>query len=126
GHGETILVVDDEEAIRAVAERLLRKYSYEVLLAEDGPAALAVFAEHSAKIGVIVTDVSMPIMSGVALARTLRKMQPDACIIISAGREDDCTPAEMAEIGIAGTLPKPFTQTALLRLLDQVMSPNRK
>jgi len=126
GHGETILVVDDEEAIRAVAERLLRKYGYEVLLAEDGPAALAVFAEHSAKIGVIVTDVSMPIMSGVALARTLRKMQPDACVIISAGREDDCSLATMAEIGVAATLPKPYTQTALLRLLDQVMSPNRK
>ncbi len=126
GHGETILVVDDEEAIRAVAERLLRKYGYEVLLAEDGPAALAVFAEHSAKIDVIVTDLSMPIMSGVALARTLRKMQPDACIIISAGREDDCSLATMAEIGVAATLPKPYTQAALLRLLDQVMSQNRK
>lgn len=123
GNGETILVVDDEDAIRAVAEPLLRQHGYEVLLAADGPAALAVFAEHSAKIALVLTDLAMPIMSGITLARTLRKMQPDARIIISAGREDDCHPAEMDEIGVIATLAKPYTQTALLRLLNQTLSP---
>ncbi len=127
GRGETILVVDDEEAIRTVAESLLRASGYEVLLAEDGPAALAIFAGQTAsKIDVVLTDVAMPVMSGIALARTLRKMQPDACIIVSAGQEDDCSPTEIDEVGIIATLPKPYTQTALLRLLDQVISPNRK
>ena len=126
GRGETILVVDDEEAIRAVAEPLLRASGYQVLLAEDGPAALAVFAEQAAAIDVVLTDLAMPVMSGVALARTLRKMQPDACIIVSAGREDDCSPAEFAEIGVVATLPKPYTQSALLRLLDQVISQHRR
>ena len=123
GHGETILVVDDEEAIRAVAESLLRKHGYNVLLAADGPEALAIFAEHFVAIALVLTDLAMPIMSGDALARTLRKMQPDVRIIISAGREDDCSPAEMAEIGIVATLPKPYTHAALLRLLDEVISP---
>lgn len=126
GRGETILVVDDEDAIRAVAEPLLRKHGYEVLLAADAPAALTLFAEHSAQIALTLTDLSMPMMSGIALARTLRKMQPEASIIISAGREDICNAAEMDEIGVAATLPKPYTQAALLRLLDQVISPNRK
>ena len=126
GRGETILVVDDEEAIRAVAEPLLRTSGYEVLLAEDGPAALAIFAAQAVNIDIVLTDLAMPVMSGIALARTLRKMQPDACIIVSAGREDDCSPAELDEVGVAATLPKPYTQTALLRLLDQVISRNRK
>jgi PAS domain S-box-containing protein len=126
GHGETILVVDDEEAIRTVAERLLHASGYRVLLAEDGPTALGIFAAQAAVIDLVLTDVAMPVMGGIALARTLRKMRPDTCIIVSAGREDDCSLAEMNEIGIAATLPKPYTQTALLRLLDQVISPNRK
>jgi CheY-like chemotaxis protein len=118
--------VDDEEAIRAVAEPLLRKHGYEVLVAEDGPAALSIFAEHSQQIAVVLSDVAMPIMSGITLARTLRKMQPDVSVIISAGREDDCDPAEIEEIGVVATLPKPYTQAALLRLLDHVLSPDRK
>jgi CheY-like chemotaxis protein len=122
GRGETILVVDDEEAIRAVAEPLLCASGYQVLLAEDGPAALAIFAEHAPTIDIVLTDLAMPVMSGIALARTLRKMQPDACIIVSAGRGDDCSPAEMQEVGIVATLPKPYTQAALLRLLHQVTS----
>jgi CheY-like chemotaxis protein len=126
GDGETILVVDDEEAIRAVAEPLLCASGYKVLLAEDGPAALAIFAEHAAVIDVVLTDLAMPVMSGIALARTLRKMRPDTCIIVSAGREDDCSPAEIQEVGVVATLPKPYTQTALLRLLDQVISQQRK
>jgi PAS domain S-box-containing protein len=126
GQGETILVVDDEDAILAVAEPLLRKHGYEVLVAEDGPAALTVFAEKSEQIDLVLTDLAMPIMSGISLARTLRKMRSDVRIIISAGREDDCDPAEMDEIGVIATLPKPYTQAALLRLLDQVLSPNRK
>jgi CheY-like chemotaxis protein len=126
GYGETILVVDDEEAIRTVAERLLHASGYRVLLAEDGPTALGIFAAQAAVIDLVLTDVAMPVMGGIALARTLRKMRPDTCIIVSAGREDDCSLAEMNEIGIAATLPKPYTQTALLRLLDQVISPNRK
>ncbi|HSH39172.1 MAG TPA: PAS domain S-box protein, partial [Chthoniobacterales bacterium] len=126
GRGETILVVDDEDAIRAVAEPLLRKHGYEVLLAADAPAALSIFAEHSARIALTLTDFSMPVMSGLALARTLRKMQADASIIISAGREDTCNAGEMDAIGVAATLPKPYTQAALLRLLDQVISAKRK
>ena len=126
GHGETIMVVDDEDAIRAVAEPLLQKHGYKVLLAADGPSALSLFAQHSAEISLVLTDLAMPDMSGIALARTLRKMQPDALIILSAGREDDCTPAEMEEIGVTATLPKPYTQAALLRLLGEVLSPERK
>ena len=126
GRGETILVVDDEEAIRNVAERLLRASGYEVLLAEDGPSALAIFAAQAAAIHLVLTDIAMPVMGGIALARTLRKIRPDISIIVSAGREDDCSLAEMNDVGIVATLPKPYTQSALLRLLDQVISQTRK
>ena len=121
GQGETILIVDDELAVRVVAETVLQKNGYNVLLAEDGPGAVALFAQQAAEIDLVLTDLSMPIMDGFALARTLRKIDPHALIVISTGRENEFTPADLAESGIRSQLAKPYSQTALLRLLHQVL-----
>jgi hypothetical protein len=121
GSGETILMVDDEPAVLEIAETLLVNNGYKVLLAEDGPSALALFADLSDEIDLVLTDLAMPIMNGIALARTLRRMDREARIVISTGREDDFKPAQLVEIGVAGTLPKPYSQSALLHLLRQVL-----
>ena len=121
GNGETILMVDDEPAVLEIAETLLVNNGYKVLTAEDGPTALAIFADHLQHIDLVLTDLAMPIMSGIALARTLRRMDGNVRIVISTGREDDFTRAELDEIGIKATLPKPYSQPALLGLLHQVL-----
>ena len=121
GCGETILMVDDEPAVLEIAETLLVRHGYKVLLAEDGPSALALFADHLQPIDLVLTDLAMPIMNGIALARTLRRMDPEVRIVISTGREDDFTAAELDEIGIKATLPKPYSQSALLGLLHKVL-----
>jgi CheY-like chemotaxis protein len=126
GHGETILLVDDEPAICEVAEVLLRKNGYEVLVADDGPAALAIFAQRQGEIAVVITDLLMPIMSGLSLARIIRKMDAAARIVLSSGREDDCAPAELNAIGIAASLTKPYTQATLLRTLHQLLQGDRR
>ncbi len=121
GRGETILLVDDEPAIREVAQALLESRGYRVLTAEDGPTAFALFALKRADIAVVITDSAMPLMSGLALARVLRKMDPDAKIVMSSGLEDDISWDAPEGIGCRALLTKPYSQEALLRTLDQVL-----
>jgi CheY-like chemotaxis protein len=121
GHGETILIVDDESAIREVATAVLSKSGYKVLAADDGPAALALFARQSKKIDVVLTDVSMPIMNGLILARALHEMDPKVNVILSSARHDDYNPSELADIGVQGSLSKPYSRETLLRAVDNVL-----
>ena len=125
GHGETILIVDDELAIREVAKAVLSKSGYKVLAADDGPAALALFARRWKEIDVVLTDLVMPIMSGVMLARTLRTMDAKAKIIVSSARDADCNPSELADIGVQGFLHKPYTRETLMRTIDSVLHQRR-
>lgn len=121
GHGETILIVDDESAIREVAKVVLSKSGYNVLAADDGPSALALFMQQSKEIDVVLTDVVMPIMSGMVLARTLRKMDVKAKIIVSSARDSDYNPGELTDIGVEGCLNKPYSRETLLRAVDRVL-----
>jgi hypothetical protein len=124
GHGETILIVDDELAIREVAKAVLSKSGYKVLAADDGPAALALFMQRSKKIDVVLTDLVMPVMSGLVLARTLRKMDAKAKIIVSSARDSDYSPNELKEIGVQQSLTKPYTRETLLRTIGSVLQNN--
>jgi len=121
GHGETILIVDDESAIREVAKAVLCKSGYKVLVADDGPSALALFVRQSKGIDVVLTDVIMPIMSGLMLARTLRKMDVKAKVIVSSARDSDYNPSELTDIGVQGCLNKPYSRETLLRAIDGVL-----
>jgi PAS domain S-box-containing protein len=121
GHGETILIVDDESAIREVAKVVLSKSGYKVLAADDGPSALAIFVRQSKEIDVVLTDVVMPIMSGLVLARTLRKMDVKAKVIVSSARDSDYNPGELTDIGVQGCLNKPYSRATLLRVIDRVL-----
>jgi PAS domain S-box-containing protein len=121
GHGETILIVDDELAIREVAKVVLSKSGYKVLAADDGPSALALFMQQSKEIDVVLTDVVMPIMSGLVLARTLRKMDVKAKVIVSSARDSDYNPGELTDIGVQGCLNKPYSRATLLRAVHRVL-----
>jgi PAS domain S-box-containing protein len=122
GKGETILVVDDEEAIRCVTETMLSQHNYNVLTASDGPDALAVFALRRRDVQVVLTDLSMPYMDGVTLAHTLKRMKPDVQVIASTGRGDDADTNELAAAGIAARLAKPYNTRELLEILHQLVA----
>ncbi len=121
GHGETILIVDDESPIREVATAVLSKSGYNVLAADDGPAALALFMQRTKEIDVVLTDTVMPIMGGLILARTLRKMDAKAKVIVSSARDTDYDLSELKDIGVQECLTKPYTREALLRTVDRVL-----
>ncbi len=126
GHGETILLIDDESAIRAVGKAVLSQSGFNVLTADDGPSALAIFAHQSKEIAVVLTDSEMPIMSGTILSRTLRKMDSEAKIILSTARDDDFSDAELSNIGAQACLNKPYTRETLLRTIDRVLTTTLK
>jgi len=116
-------VVDDEPSIREVAQLILESHGYTVLVAEDGPEALALFAQQAGKVAAVVTDLAMPLMNGLMLVRALRRIEPGLKIIISTGRNDDSQEGQMAILKVDGYLMKPFTTRNLLLKLNQVLHP---
>lgn len=86
GDGETILLVEDELAVQEIAALVLRRHGYEVLAANHGPAALALWEQHRDRIALLFTDVVMPEgMSGVELAAQLRASRPDLPVLFASG-----------------------------------------
>ena len=81
GGKETVLVVEDEDGLRALTERILRNAGYTVLTAENGGDALALFEKHGGKVDLLVTDVVMPQMSGREIAEQLARMNPSLKVL---------------------------------------------
>ena len=121
--GELLLLVDDEKAILQVAKALLESQGYRVLTAEDAPGALAIFAVRKDEIQVILTDLAMPLMDGIALIRTLQKMKPDVRVIASTGRGGQEQHAyELESMNIRACLTKPYNKTKLLKTLHDALN----
>jgi two-component system cell cycle sensor histidine kinase/response regulator CckA len=121
GEGQTILMVDDEASIREVAQLILESNGYKVLVAENGSSALALFAQQRDQIAAVVSDLAMPIMDGLTLVRTLRKIDPELKVIVSTGRSEDFQAAEIAALNIDSCLTKPYTTRNLLLKLSHVL-----
>ncbi len=117
GNNELILVVDDDASVRHVIEQTLKAFGYRVLVADDGADALSVYATRGAEISVVVTDMMMPVMDGIAMIRVLRKLNPDVRIIATSGLLTSADTARAASLGVKSFLSKPFTTETLLNAL---------
>ena len=122
GRGETILVVDDEPGIVGATGNLLERHNYQVLAAADGAEALTLFSRHRRRIRLILTDVMMPVMDGLALTRVIKKMDPDTKIVASSGLEHDARFDELRGLGVNAFLTKPYTAEKLLHTLRDVLA----
>ena len=123
GGSETVLLVEDEAAVRRLGCRILERRGYTVVEAESGAAALRLFERLAPGIAMLVTDVVMPEMSGSELARRLRAMKPSLPVLFTSGYAADAI-AQNGELGAnTAFLEKPFTPDALAQkvreLLDQ-------
>jgi CheY-like chemotaxis protein len=121
GSGELILVVDDEPNILGITKMILEKHNYKVLPANDGPEALAIFAQQMPSIRAVLTDISMPYMDGAALARALRKMKPDLPVIASTGQGEPLGAAEFQALGVKNFLTKPYNTAELLATVHETL-----
>jgi signal transduction histidine kinase len=113
GRGRTVLLVEDEPAVRSVASRVLRRAGFRVLEAEDGEEALRHLARADA-VDLLLTDLVMPAMGGAALAATVRQDRPALPVIFTSGYADD-HPELAAGLPEGGCfLPKPYSPADLL------------
>jgi PAS domain S-box-containing protein len=121
GHGELILVVDDEEAILQITASTLETFGYKVLTAADGTEAIPVYAQRRDEIAVVLTDMLMPFMDGPATIRALQKMNPKVRIIAASGLTAGHKPGESALEGVKLFLSKPYTAERLLKAIADVL-----
>ena len=124
GHGEQILVVDDERALLEMTKETLETYGYRVLSAGNGAEALHTYQQHGNKIAAVVSDVMMPVMDGPVLIRSLRELNPGVKIICVSGLASEHKLAEIDKTHVRSFLTKPFTSATLLSTLRQVITAN--
>ncbi len=118
---ETILVVEDEEALRAVARRTLEAAGYTVLTAADGLEALEVFGRHPGQVQLLLTDVIMPRMDGGALAHELTRRRPGLRVLFMSGYTDDAIVHRGVLDPGTNFLTKPFTSAGLALKVREVL-----
>lgn len=119
---QTVLLVEDEDAVRNLASTILIRNGYRVLEARAGDEALRISREHSGAIHALVTDVVMPQMSGRQLADVIQTIRPDIKILYISGYSDDVISHHaILEPGTA-FLQKPFSPSALARTVHDLLS----
>jgi PAS domain S-box-containing protein len=122
GHGETVLVVDDEEAVRQVTQMTLESCGYRVLLAPDGAKAMAVYAENQASVAAVLMDILMPVMNGIDTTRALQHINPRIKVIATSGYQSNTNLNTLRELGVKHFLPKPYTAETILQKLREVIA----
>jgi CheY-like chemotaxis protein len=122
GGDETILYVEDDHSVRAIAVRLLRALGYTVLEAADGQAALALLAAYEHPVHLLLTDVVMPQMGGRALADHVRATRPDVHILFASGYSDDeILNRQLLDRDVV-LLQKPFSLEALAAKVREALT----
>ena len=119
---ETVLLVEDDESVREVANEILTLNGYQVLAAHHGQEALEVSDRHQGTIDLMVTDVVMPLMGGPELARRLALTRPQMRVLYMSGYTDDAIVHHGVLSEDTAYLQKPFTAAAFARKLRETIS----
>ncbi|BDA74208.1 hypothetical protein CAL7716_083740 [Calothrix sp. PCC 7716] len=122
GNGELILFVDDEIAISEVSKTTLETHKYQVLVANNGIEAIAIFVQNKLTIKAVIIDLMMPSLDGVTTIRALQKIMPNIKIIAMSGSNDSEEKTKAIECGVQEFVPKPFTANILLNTLHHVLN----
>jgi CheY-like chemotaxis protein len=117
-----VLVVDDEPLVREVAKRALERAGFEVLLAENGRQAVETFSQQSARIALVLLDLSMPEMDGEQTLVELRRIEPGVQVLLSSGY--DPSSSTRAPLGgrVASFLQKPYTARTLVEAVRRAIT----
>ena len=116
-----VLVIDDEEIVRKMAQQTLERYDCEVLLADNGATGLEVFRREAGRIRCVVLDLTMPQMSGEETLERLRALRPDIPVILSSGFSEMEAIRRFAGKGLAGFLQKPYKPSDLAEEVREVI-----
>ena len=123
GHGERILFVDDEPSLAALGGRRLEALGYVATARSDPREALAVFQADPSKFAAVVTDYTMPGLTGVALARELVSIRPDIPIVLLTGFIEELPPEQLDSAGVRKLIRKPATIHELSLAVAEILRP---
>jgi two-component system cell cycle sensor histidine kinase/response regulator CckA len=121
GGTETVLVVEDEEALRNLLTELLQSYGYTVLQAEDGVSGLERFTSHKDEIKAVITDMGLPRMAGQDLFARIREIDPAARVVLASGYLDPELKSHLFTLGAKAFLQKPYQPADILRVIRGVI-----
>ena len=119
---ETILLVEDDDRVRALVANMLKKNGYKVLLASAGDQALEIAARHHGRIHLLLTDVMMPGLSGRILSERLTAARPDTRVLYMSGYSDDAILRRGVKSAAAYFIQKPFSIDALAHKIRETLS----
>lgn len=122
GKGKLVLVADDEFFIRETIKKTLEDRGYDVVAAQDGTEALAIYASRINDIDMVVTNVEMPFMDGPSLCRALLKLNPNVKILVSSGHKQKEKIQEIKSCGVSHFLPKPYTADDLADRVHTILN----
>jgi len=117
----TILLVEDEDAIRNIAKILLQKFGFTVLEAVNGKEALKIYQKNAGDITLVLTDMGMPVMDGYALLPVLKQLNPKLPIVISSGFGDADVTSRIGTDNIAGLISKPYNPNQLREVIKNAL-----
>jgi two-component system cell cycle sensor histidine kinase/response regulator CckA len=117
---QTILVVEDDRSIRSLTLSALRHHGYRTLEASDGESGFAAFLRHQNEVDLVLTDVTMPVLSGPAMVEKILKLQPAAKVMFMTGTSDrilsSCLAGKYFHV-----LAKPFTAERLASSIERCL-----
>ncbi|MEA2077659.1 MAG: response regulator [Candidatus Marinimicrobia bacterium] len=120
--GGTILVIDDDEAIRRMLIKTLKYVGYDVLDTDSGQVGIEMYKKEKNKISAVILDVIMPKMDGVQIFKALKKINPDVAVLVSTGFASNKQTIALKELGVEGFLKKPYRQSELVDAVNKVVN----
>ena len=122
-----ILIAEDEDAIRSLIARALRQDGHDVIAAIDGAQALDALAREKGAFELLLTDIRMPVMDGIALAHAAARDHPDVTIVLMTGYADQRERAHGLDALIHDVIIKPFSLGAMRRAVNAALcAPSRR
>jgi two-component system cell cycle sensor histidine kinase/response regulator CckA len=121
GHGELILLVEDEEAVRELTKTTLETYGYRVVTAQNGIQGIDRFKELENDIGLVITDTDMPFLDGAGVARAIKELKPKMPVIIASGFTQETEYQGRGDIALV-MMEKPYRLDQLLLTVDAALS----
>ena len=121
GLGEKVLVIDDEQSITHLAEEMLTMLGYKVVITNDGISGLEMLRDPNGDFDLVITDLSMPHITGVQIAQEVQNMGKKIPVILCSGFTANLGEQSLRELGVKKILKKPFTMDVLARIIREVL-----
>jgi PAS domain S-box-containing protein len=121
GNGEGILVADDESLVRDIARQVLETFGYQVFVAANGAEAVAICAQNSGRISLMMTDLRMPVMNGAAAIEAIRTIAPEIKIIVTTAETISDKTKHFIPSSAQAVLQKPYTPEKLLFAIHELL-----